>query len=78
MTQCSRNNETPVTEQGANMNDSIGIAASRAVVRYLVTGVAATITTVAALGSWMTLAVAGVGSPGLPASSARQRRGRTA
>ncbi len=59
------------------MNDSIGIAATRTVVRYLVTGVAATITTVAAVGSWMGLAMAGA-SGGWSESGARQRRGRSA
>ncbi len=57
------------------MNDSIGIAATRTVVRYLVTGVAATITTVAAVGSWVGLAMAGA-SGGWSESGARQRRGR--
>jgi hypothetical protein len=55
------------------MNESIGISATRTVVRYLVTGVAATITTVAAVGSWVGLAMA---SGGWTESHARQRRGR--
>ena len=59
------------------MNDSIGIAASRTVVRYLVTGVAATLTTVAAVGSWVGLAMAGAGG-GWIESGVRQRRGRGA
>jgi hypothetical protein len=58
------------------MNESIGIAATRTVVRYFVTGVAATITTVAAVSSWMGLAMAGAGG-GWTESGARQRRGRT-
>lgn len=60
------------------MNDSIGYAASRTVVRYLVTGVAATLTTVAAVGSWMTLAVASAGGgwTAETGSAARRRRGR--
>jgi hypothetical protein len=57
------------------MNDSISLAATRTVVRYLVTGVAATITTVAAVGSWVGLAMAGAGG-GWADSGARQRRGR--
>ncbi len=56
------------------MNDSIGITATRTAVRYLFTGIAATVTTVAAVGSWMSLAVAGAGG-GWAASGARQRRG---
>lgn len=58
-------------------NDSIGVTATRTVVRYLVTGVAATITTVAAVGSWVGLAMAGA-SGGWTDSGARQRRGRNA
>jgi hypothetical protein len=55
------------------MQQSAANTASRTVVRYLLTGVAATICTVAAMGSWVSLAFAG---PGVPMSSARQRRGR--
>ncbi|HZR35591.1 MAG TPA: hypothetical protein VFA75_09465 [Nevskia sp.] len=59
------------------MNDSIGVAATRTVVRVLATGVAATLTTVAAVGSWMGLAMAGA-SGGWAESGARRRRGRGA
>ena len=55
------------------MHQSAANTASRAVMRYLLTGVAATICTVAAMGSWVSLAFA---SPAVPASTARQRRGR--
>ena len=56
------------------MNHSTGTP--HAVVRYLFTGVAATLCTVAAMGSWVSLALASVGSAGMPPSAARQRRGR--
>ena len=58
------------------MSTSTGNGASRAVVRYLFTGVAATICTVAAMGSWVSLAVGSIGLASLPHSSARRRRGR--
>jgi len=58
------------------MSASTGSGASRTVVRYLFTGVAATICTVAAMGSWVSLAVGSLGSAALPVSAARQRRGR--
>ena len=58
------------------MSTSTGNGASRAALRYLFTGVAATICTVAAMGSWVSLAIGSVGSAALPVSAARQRRGR--
>jgi len=58
------------------MRDTTGGGAPRAVVRYLFTGVAATICTVAAMGSWVSLAFSGMSAAGLPSSAARQRRGR--
>ena len=58
------------------MSNTTGGGAPRAVVRYLFTGVAATICTVAAIGSWVPLAVASVSVTGLPSSAVRQRRGR--
>ena len=57
------------------MNNPSG-SAQRVVARYLFTGVEATICTVAAMGSWVSLAFAGMGAAGLTASAARQRRGR--
>ena len=57
------------------MSNTTG-SAQRVVARYLFTGVAATICTVAAMGSCVSLAFAGMGAAGLTASAARQRRGR--
>lgn len=59
-------------QKGAGMNASTGIP--HAALRYLFTGVAATLCTAVAVGSWLSLALAGSG--GMPASAARLRRGR--